>query len=159
MKKIDVNPMKKLYPFQMAPRCSATSKRTGKPCQSPAERGSKVCRFHGSRAGAPKGKANGRYKHGLRTAEFLSEQRLFKSVLRDSRDTLGAILAGELTEPLASSVGIIISPPRPELSQSRSPFRGKGSARTPQKHTPRPVDGLAGGRDNCFPVLPHSSAL
>ncbi len=95
MKKSGVNPMKKLYPFQMAPRCSATSKRTGKPCQSPAERGSKVCRFHGSRAGAPKGKANGRYKHGLRTAEFIREQRLFREMLRQSRDTLAAVLAGD----------------------------------------------------------------
>jgi hypothetical protein len=100
MKKIDVDPMKKkLNPFQMAPRCSATSKRTGKPCQSPAERGSEVCRFHGSRGGGPKGKANGRYKHGLRTAEFIREQRLFKSVLRQSNDTLAAILA-VVIEPL-----------------------------------------------------------
>jgi hypothetical protein len=96
MEKSDINPMKKLYPFQMAPRCSATSKRTGKPCQCPAERGSKVCRFHGSRGGAPKGKSHGRYKHGLRTVEFLSEQRLFKSVLKQSNDTLAAILAGEI---------------------------------------------------------------
>ncbi len=96
MKKSGVNPMKKLYPFQTAPRCSATSKRTRKPCQSPAERGSKVCRFHGARAGAPKGKAHGRYKHGLRTAEFLSEQRSYKEMLRQSKDTLAAILAGEL---------------------------------------------------------------
>jgi hypothetical protein len=95
MEKIDINPMKKVYLFQTAPRCSATSKRTGKPCQSPAERGSKVCRFHGSRGGAPKGKSHGRYKHGLRTAEFIREQRMFKEVLRESKGMLD-VLAGEI---------------------------------------------------------------
>ncbi len=63
--------MKREYSFQKAPRCSATSKRTGKPCQAPAVRGWTVCRFHGARGGAPKGKANGAYRHGLYTAEAI----------------------------------------------------------------------------------------
>ena len=85
MKEIDIDHMvKKIY-------CSATSKRTGKPCQAAAERGCKVCRFHGARAGGPKGKAHGRYKHGLRTQEFIREQRLLKEVLRQSKETLAAI--------------------------------------------------------------------
>jgi len=39
-------------PMQMAhaaPRCTATSKRTGKPCRAPAVRGWQVCRMHGAR--------------------------------------------------------------------------------------------------------------
>jgi FtsX-like permease family len=39
-------------PMQMAhaaPRCTATSKRTGKPCRAPAVRGWHVCRMHGAR--------------------------------------------------------------------------------------------------------------
>lgn len=42
-----------------APRCRAKSKRTGLPCRSPAVRGYRVCRMHGARGGAPKGKKNG----------------------------------------------------------------------------------------------------
>jgi hypothetical protein len=40
------NPMHKAY---RAPRCTAKSKRTGRPCRSPAVRGWKVCRMHGAR--------------------------------------------------------------------------------------------------------------
>ena len=31
------------------PRCQAMSKRTGEQCGAPAERGKRVCRFHGAR--------------------------------------------------------------------------------------------------------------
>lgn len=50
-----------------APRCTARAKRTGFQCQSPAVRGSKVCRMHGAGGGAPIGKQNGNYKHGGNT--------------------------------------------------------------------------------------------
>ncbi len=53
-----------LLPMHLSPRCTATSKRTRKPCQAPAVRGWSVCRFHGARGGAPKGQANGAYCHG-----------------------------------------------------------------------------------------------
>jgi hypothetical protein len=43
------------------------------PCQ--ALNGWTVCRFHGARGGAPKGKANGSYKHGLYTQEAKAERR------------------------------------------------------------------------------------
>jgi hypothetical protein len=56
--------MNQEYSFQKAPRCSATSKRTCERCKAPAVRGWTVCRFHGARGGAPKGKANGAYKYG-----------------------------------------------------------------------------------------------
>jgi hypothetical protein len=41
----------------VAPRCTAKSKRTGKPCRAPAVRGWKVCRMHGARGGAQKASA------------------------------------------------------------------------------------------------------
>ena len=59
--------MNATYPFQKSPRCSATSKRTRQPCQAPAVTGWTVCRFHGARGGAPTGKRNGMYRHGLHT--------------------------------------------------------------------------------------------
>ncbi len=77
--------MNRVYAFQNAPRCSATSKRTGKPCRAPAVRGWAVCRFHGARGGAPKGAQNGSYKHGLYTNEAIEERRALSALLRDSR--------------------------------------------------------------------------
>jgi hypothetical protein len=56
--------MNAVYPFQKSPRCSATSKRTRRPCMAPAVTGWTVCRFHGARGGGPKGKANGAYSMG-----------------------------------------------------------------------------------------------
>lgn len=61
-----MNPVERL---RTAPRCTATSKRTGNTCRCPAVRGWTVCRFHGAGGGAPKGMAHGRYVHGRRTGE------------------------------------------------------------------------------------------
>ena len=83
--------MKRVYSFQKAPRCTATSKRTGKPCQAPAVRGWTVCRFHGARGGGPKGERNGMYRHGLYTREAVEERRLLRELLRQSRDALAAL--------------------------------------------------------------------
>ena len=44
-----------------------------------------VCRFHGARGGAPKGKANGAYKHGLFTAEAIEERRALHRLMREAR--------------------------------------------------------------------------
>jgi hypothetical protein len=44
--------MKREYSFQIAPRCSATSKRTRERCKAPAVTGWTVCRFHGARGGS-----------------------------------------------------------------------------------------------------------
>lgn len=60
--------------FQKAPRCTAMSKRTRQPCRAPAVRGWNVCRFHGARGGAPKGKANGAWKHGLYSERAKAER-------------------------------------------------------------------------------------
>ena len=53
-----------------APRCQARSKRSGQQCKAPAVRGKKVCRMHGARSGAPRGKRHGNYKHGIYTKEW-----------------------------------------------------------------------------------------
>jgi hypothetical protein len=83
--------MKREYSFQKAPRYSATSKRTKKRCEAPAVRGWTVCRFHGAHGGAPKGEANGSYKHGLHTQEAGAERRLVSDLLRRSRKVIAAI--------------------------------------------------------------------
>jgi hypothetical protein len=80
--------MKAIYPFQKSPRCKATSKRTGKPCQAPAVTGWKVCRFHGAGGGAPKGERNGAYKSGLFTAEARQSRRVVSQLLKISRKTI-----------------------------------------------------------------------
>ena len=79
------------YPFQKSPRCTATSKRTRKPCQAPSVRGWTVCRFHGAHGGAPRGKAHGAYKHGLYTTEVIETRRMIRELLRESRDMLASL--------------------------------------------------------------------
>jgi hypothetical protein len=71
-----INPMQRAH---AAPRCTARSKRTGKLCRAPAVRGWQVCRMHGARGGAPEGKRNGNYRHGVRSKEMIELQRLIKS--------------------------------------------------------------------------------
>ncbi len=80
--------MNALYPFQLSPRCSATSKRTGQRCRAPAVKGWTVCRFHGAGGGGPKGKRNGMYKHGLYTKEAIQERRALSDLLRQARQVL-----------------------------------------------------------------------
>jgi hypothetical protein len=80
--------MKAEYPFQKSPRCTATSKRTRRPCQAPAVRGYRVCRFHGARGGAPEGRANGAYKHGLFTGEAMRERRLIQQLFAQCRKAI-----------------------------------------------------------------------
>ena len=74
--------MNATYPFQMSPRCSATSKRTKQPCMAPAMNGWTVCRFHGARGGAPKGLRNGMFRHGIYTNEAIAERRSISELLR-----------------------------------------------------------------------------
>ena len=88
IQKRGANLMNREFAFQMAPRCSATSKRTGKPCQAPAVRGWTVCRFHGARGGAPKAERNGAYRHGLYNQEAVEERRYVNDLLRQARDAL-----------------------------------------------------------------------
>jgi len=72
------------YAFQKAPRCTAKSKRTGQRCGAPAMRGWNVCRFHGARGGAPKGKANGAWKHGRHSEDAKTERLLVKLLLNEA---------------------------------------------------------------------------
>jgi hypothetical protein len=51
------------------------AKRTGKCCRAPAVRGYSVCRMHGARGGAPTGKPNGNYRHGMRKKEAIQAVR------------------------------------------------------------------------------------
>ena len=83
--------MKRTYSFQKAPRCTATSKRRRMPCQAPAVRGWTVCRFHGARGGGPRGKAHGRYRHGLYTMDAIETRRALRELIRASRDMLARI--------------------------------------------------------------------
>jgi hypothetical protein len=56
-------------------RCGA-KRRDGLPCQKPRAKGRSRCRLHGGApgSGAPRGEANGRYSHGLLTAEAIEER-------------------------------------------------------------------------------------
>jgi hypothetical protein len=62
-----------------APRCSARCKHTKAPCRSPAVNGRTVCRMHGGRAGAPRGEANGAYRHGRHTKEAKAQRLRLRS--------------------------------------------------------------------------------
>ena len=83
--------MNRDYSFQKAPRCAATSKRTRELCKAPAVRGWTVCRFHGARGGAPKGKANGAYRDGLYTQEAQAERRFVSKLVRESWKILSGL--------------------------------------------------------------------
>ena len=74
-----------------APRCSARSKRSGCRCRAPAVRSWTVCRFHGARGGAPKGKANGAWRHGMATDEMIEARRDVAGLFRDVRKQVAVI--------------------------------------------------------------------
>jgi hypothetical protein len=78
------NPMNLVQRMNAAPRCSATSKRSRCQCRAPAVRGWTVCRFHGARGGAPKGKANGAWKHGGYSNEALAARRHCAALIRSA---------------------------------------------------------------------------
>jgi len=65
--KSDANPLHPTQRLQNAPRCSAKSKRSGKPCRAPAVKGWAVCRMHGARGGQKGGPDHSQYKHGGRS--------------------------------------------------------------------------------------------
>jgi len=49
------------------------------------------CRFHGARGGAPRGQANGAYRHGLYTAKAAEERRRLREPLDQVRETVAGI--------------------------------------------------------------------
>ena len=77
--------------MQQAPRCSAMSKRSQCRCRAPAVKGRSVCRMHGARAGAPKGKANGAWQHGRATHEALARRRELGELIREVKKTMRGI--------------------------------------------------------------------
>ena len=81
--------MESELPMRFSPRCGARTRR-GRPCQSPAVAGKARCRTHGAAAGsgAPKGKRNGKYRHGVFTTKAIDERRRLASLIRDSRDLM-----------------------------------------------------------------------
>ena len=44
--------------------------------------------MHGARGGAPKGKANGRYRTGLHTADLIQARRLVRALARIAKDAV-----------------------------------------------------------------------
>jgi hypothetical protein len=80
---MSTNPMQSAH---AAPRCKATSKRTGRPCRAPAVRGWGVCRMHGAGGGGPSGRANGSYRHGGRTKEVADAVRYINALAKKARD-------------------------------------------------------------------------
>jgi hypothetical protein len=78
----------KPLPMHQAKRCRATSKRSRKPCQTPAVRAWAVCRMHGAGGGAPEGNMNA-LKHGRYTAKALAERRFLRELLRETKYLLG----------------------------------------------------------------------
>jgi hypothetical protein len=85
------DPMSPVERLRKALRCLATSRRSRQQCRAPAEKGKRVCRFHGARAGAPTGTANGNYRHGGFTMEAMAERRALSKLLREARSVLARI--------------------------------------------------------------------
>ena len=95
--KTRVNPMQlewlqeQVLLMHAATRCSAKSKRSGCRCRAPAVKGRNVCRMHGARAGAPEGKANGAWRHGMATNEAVAVRREVAQLLREAGEQLAAM--------------------------------------------------------------------
>jgi hypothetical protein len=85
------NPMNRLEAARSAPRCTARAKSTGLRCQAPAVRGWNVCRCHGARGGAPRGKRHGLYRHGLYTAEAILIRREVRALFTAARELLAQV--------------------------------------------------------------------
>jgi hypothetical protein len=64
--------------------------RSGKPCRSPAVKGSRVCRMHGTGGGAPKGNRNA-WRHGLYSAEAIDIRRHIRALARQARKLIQAV--------------------------------------------------------------------
>jgi hypothetical protein len=80
-------------PGEMAQIADLAQTRRGTPCQSPVVAGKPRCRMHGGApgSGAPKGRRNGKYRHGGFTTEAIDERRRLASLIRDSRDFLSRL--------------------------------------------------------------------
>lgn len=82
MTQTKANPMQSAH---AAPRCTATSKRSGTRCKAPAVKGWRVCRMHGARGGAPEGSDHGQFVHGAYSkanADIMALLRMLKGARR-----------------------------------------------------------------------------
>mgnify|MGYP001187786973 CR=1 FL=1 len=57
-------------------------------------KGKRVCRFHGARAGAPKGKANGAWRHGTATNDLVAERRELAELVWEAGKMIAALQGG-----------------------------------------------------------------
>ena len=104
-KKVSTNPMhpnktiKTIKPanrdpsrMRLAKRCQAVTRRETL-CQSPAVNGKARCRMHGGAkgSGAPKGTANGAYRHGERTKVARQQRRELFDWIRILRETAKSV--------------------------------------------------------------------
>ena len=53
-----------------------------------------VCRFHGARSGAPKGKANGAWRHGMATNDMVADRRELAELVRAAGNMIAALPGG-----------------------------------------------------------------
>src|SRR4051794_1622504 len=75
------NPMQSPSPMHLSPRCGAKT-RSQSPCRAPAMPNGR-CRMHGGASpGAPKGKANGNYKHGQFTLKAIESRRTLNALIK-----------------------------------------------------------------------------
>ncbi|MGX0975933.1 hypothetical protein ACSSVY_001643 [Roseovarius sp. MBR-51] len=86
------NPMCRAH---AAPRCAATSKRTGQPCKGPAVKGWRVCRFHGAGGGHRAGADHPSYRHGMRAREWIEARREINDLVRETREIERALGGGD----------------------------------------------------------------
>lgn len=83
------NPMQRAHE---APRCNAKSKRTGKPCRAPAVKGWSVCRMHGAGGGHAEGVTHPAWQHGMRSHQWLEQNRKITELLKHVGETNKAFL-------------------------------------------------------------------
>ena len=79
--KMTGNPMRKPLPMHLSARCGAKT-RSGRPCRSPAMLQRPMPNARGKSPGAPKGEANGNYRHGLFTRESVECRRELNAWIR-----------------------------------------------------------------------------
>lgn len=89
--KSDTTPMRLVDLMNAAPRCTATSKRSGKRCKAPAVRGWSVCRMHGAGGGHKSGAMHPTWQHGGRSSGAVRERREVNEMLREFRKTVTLI--------------------------------------------------------------------
>jgi hypothetical protein len=83
----------------ICPRCQAMSKRTRLQCGAPAERGKRVCRFHGARSTGPKTKegklriSRSKTQHGDETRQVRAERSAMSAKILAMEDILFLINA------------------------------------------------------------------